>query len=318
MGFPTPGFPAGPRTSKTNQKPEQEDINHFTIVPLSEWQGVCFAPADLESLSTISFADMDELLAKLQSLNPPGRKAAVDNSPANKAFQDAALGIGRGQFENSRLFYQVLQSTMPIPDRKLCALGDSSWTSSIRVFTLCYNTWTSDTRPLQERKSHPRLLDIGWCEAPVPSLEGENKMPRHIVIQENQLLTNHGKKDRYEYGETEICGMQVAAQRVQAVFGKYAQPTPHPAILLVHNVETALTVLSNIGVDLSHWDLQLRNLLRSPDSADPASSRGLQHPVNARARSASPGRGDHPSREPTTSRRAKPFRRVRVAAAATR
>ncbi|KAJ6453438.1 hypothetical protein C8R47DRAFT_1329332 [Mycena vitilis] len=82
--------------------------------------------------------------------------------------------------------------------------------------------------------------------------------------------------------------MQVAAQRVQAVFGKYAQPTPHPAILLVHNVETALTVLSNIGVDLSHWDLQLRNLLRSPDSADPASSRGLQHPVNARARRYAP------------------------------
>ncbi|KAJ7657298.1 hypothetical protein DFH06DRAFT_1197917 [Mycena polygramma] len=294
------------RLEKKDKKVRQEGKEAMERTFLRWQHGVRFTPSNFESVSTIPFANIDELSSKLESLQP-GRKAAVDNSPANKAFQDAVLGIGRGQFENSRLFYQVLQSTMPIPDRKLCALGDTSWTSSIRVFTLCYNTWTSDTRPLQERKSHPILLDIGWCEAQVPSLEGENKMPRHIVIQENQLLANRGKKDRYEYGETEICSMQVAAQRVQAVFGKYAQPTPHPAILLVHNVETALKVLNNIGVDVSQWDPQLRNLLRSSDSADPASSRGLQHPVSARARSASPGRGDLPSREPATSRRYAPI-----------
>ncbi|KAJ6479399.1 hypothetical protein C8R47DRAFT_1136689 [Mycena vitilis] len=192
---------------------------------------------------------------------------------------------------------------MPISDRILCALGDTSWTSSIRVFSLCFNTWTSDTRPLQDCKRQPRLLDIGWCEAPAPSLEGEHKMPRHIVIQENQQLINRGKKDRYEYGETEICGMQGAAQRVQAVFGKYAQPTPHPAILLVHDVEAALTVLSNMRVDVSHWDLKLGDLLRSPNSPNPLS----QPSVNTRARSASPGRGDRPSRESTTPRRYAPM-----------
>ncbi|KAJ6463701.1 hypothetical protein C8R47DRAFT_1057755 [Mycena vitilis] len=271
------------------------------------WQHeVRFTPSNFESVSIIPFANIGELSVKVESLQP-GRKAAVDNSPANKAFQAAAMGIGRGQFENSRLLYQVLQSTMPIQDRKLCALGDTSWTSSIRVFSFCYNTWTSDMRPLQDRKSRPKLLDIGWCEAPVPSLEGEHKMPRHIVIQENQQLINRGKKDRYEYGETEICNTRIATQRVQAVFGKYTQPTPHPAILLVHDVDTALTVLSNIGVDVLHWDLRLADLLRDTVSSNPHTSGGWQRPVSARARSASPGRGDHPSRKPATSRRYAPI-----------
>ncbi|KAJ6453437.1 hypothetical protein C8R47DRAFT_1229064 [Mycena vitilis] len=66
------------------------------------WQhGVRFTPSNFESVSIIPFANIDELSGKLESLQP-GRKAAVDNSPTNKAFQDAALGIGRGQFENSR------------------------------------------------------------------------------------------------------------------------------------------------------------------------------------------------------------------------
>ncbi|KAJ7633782.1 hypothetical protein DFH06DRAFT_1479404 [Mycena polygramma] len=292
---------------KLKDKKRQQEAKEAMERTFLRWRyNVCFTSLHFESVSTIPFANIGELSVKLESLQP-GRKAAVDNSPANKAFQVAALGIGRGQFENSRLFYQVLQSTMPIPDRKLCALGDTSWTSSIRVFSFCYNTWTSDTRPLQDRKSRPRLLDIGWCEAAVPSLEGEHKMPRHIVIQENQQLINCGKKDRYEYGETEICSIRIATQRVQAVFGKYAQPTPHPAILLVHNVETALTVLSNIGVDVSHWDLRLANLLRSTDSPNPPTRGGSQRPVSAHARSASPGRGDYPSRKPATSRRYAPI-----------
>jgi hypothetical protein len=58
--------------------------------------------------------------------------------------------------------------------------------------------------------------------------------------------------------------MQVAAQRIQAVFGKYTSPASHPALILVHDVETAITVFQNLGVDVSQWDFQLQNLLRIP------------------------------------------------------
>ncbi|KAJ6453292.1 hypothetical protein C8R47DRAFT_1229089 [Mycena vitilis] len=224
-------------------------------------KGLHFMPTDFESVSAIRFAHIHELSAKLKSLRPKP-KARSDNSPANKAFRDIAPGsnLCRGQFENSRVVYQVCKGNV---DTTKFDLDDTSWAHSIRIFSLCYNTWASDTRPLQDRKNHPKVLDLGWCEANAPTLEGEPKMQRHIVIAENQHLSNFGNIDRYEYGATECCTVQVAARQIQAVFAKYVQPTAHPALLLVHDAETAMTVLRNLGVDVSQWDLQLKNLLRT-------------------------------------------------------
>jgi hypothetical protein len=58
--------------------------------------------------------------------------------------------------------------------------------------------------------------------------------------------------------------VQVAAQRIQAVFGRYTSASSHPALILVHDVETAIIVFQNFGVDVSQWDYQLKNLLRVP------------------------------------------------------
>ncbi|KAJ6535740.1 hypothetical protein B0H19DRAFT_963641, partial [Mycena capillaripes] len=236
----------------------QRESSRLTFL---RWSGIRFTSADFESVSPIAFQNQDEFSMKLESLKP-ARQGPTDNSPANKAFQHAASGRSpRGQFENSRVLYRVLRNTI---SKNKCDLRDTSWSPSIRVFSLCYNTWSRDTRPYEERKNHPKLLDIGWCEASTPTLEGKNKIPKHVVIKENQNLVNPGKKDRYEYGETEFCSTRVATERIQGTFGKYAHSTPHPAVLLVHDADTALTVLRNLGLDVSLWDLELKNLLRSP------------------------------------------------------
>jgi hypothetical protein len=48
---------------------------------------------------------------------------------------------------------------------------------------------------MANRRSYPKILDIGWCEAPTPTLEDESQMPKHIAIKENQHLRNPGKND---------------------------------------------------------------------------------------------------------------------------
>ncbi|KAJ7900411.1 hypothetical protein B0H13DRAFT_2275356 [Mycena leptocephala] len=266
------------------------------------WKEISFTPADFESVSPIAFLNIQELSLKAESLKP-ARQAAQDTSPANKAYADEkSHAVNRGQFENCRVLYRVLQNNI---HRTKCDLGDTAWSSSIRVFSFCYNTWSADNRSMANRRNHPKILDIGWCEAQTPTLGGENQMPKHIAIKENQHLRNPGKNDRYEYGETEICSVQVAAQRIQAVFGRYTSASSHPALILVHDVETAIIVFQNFGVDVSQWDYQLKNLLRVPGSStDSASS---QVPARRRSRSASPVRGERPRRDSPPPRRYAPM-----------
>jgi hypothetical protein len=176
------------------------------------WKEISFTPADFESVSPIAFLNIQELSLKVESLKP-ARQAAQDTSPANKAYADEkSHAVNRGQFENcrydhylsglpigylthqsvGRVLYRVLQNNI---HRTKCDLGDTAWSSSIRVFSFCYNTWSADNRSMANRRNHPKILDIGWCEAQTPTLEGENQMPKHIAIKENQHLRNPGKND---------------------------------------------------------------------------------------------------------------------------
>ncbi|KAJ7505075.1 hypothetical protein B0H11DRAFT_1980181 [Mycena galericulata] len=284
---------------------------------LLRWQPTLrFSAADFESVSPISL--------RPGSLRP-GKRAAHDTSSANKMYRDATPeGGARGQFENSRVLHRVLQKQQFT--RSNCDLGDTSWSTSLRVFSLCYNVWAGDNRWLHDPHLVPKLLDVGWCEAVTPALTGDMKMEKHIVIEDNQYLTNPskppattkrtdapdidlGKADRYEYGETEICDNNVAAQRIQATFGKYTNLTPHATLLLVHDAKTAMVVLESLGLDVSQWDFRLKNLLRTegdgPALQNPRGQSGNDN--TARARSQSPTRGARPRASSPPSRRYAPI-----------
>ncbi|KAJ7655677.1 hypothetical protein DFH06DRAFT_481640 [Mycena polygramma] len=256
--------------------------------------------SDFESLSPIFFRGFQELEAKLEGLKPKP-KSTSDTSTLNKGYGHGGQhGVVRAQFENSRVFYRVLQNKI---DRHRFDLGDASGVASMRVYSFCYNLWLLDARSLDDRRRSPRILDLGWCEAPTPTLEGEMNMSQHAVFKNNQFLKNPEKvqksKDdnddppveraRYEYsdphGETLICDPLDAAQKVRAFFEKNAQSRSQPVVLLVHDAESALDVFKSLGVDASQWDFELKNLLRERNHRP---RQAANDPRPSRRRSASP------------------------------
>ncbi|KAF7350978.1 hypothetical protein MSAN_01660000 [Mycena sanguinolenta] len=287
--------------------------------------------SDFESLSPILFDNVQELEAKLASLQPKP-KSTYDTSQLNKAYQGMhSFGNQRSQFENARMFYRVLQNPRIDQRERKFQLEDRSW-SSVRVISFCFNVWLCDTRSPQDRRNSPRILDIAWCEASTPTLENDQMLScRHIVFKNNQNLRNPIKKPnkqvadgskpeqedeeqiertRYEYGETEFYEPQIVTEKIQEEFGRFN--TDGPVVLLVHNFRnpesdtqqigvTATDVFRSLGIDMTHWDLSLRNLLRNPgatprqatDARGPRfSSRDPRRPAaESRRRSASPHRG---------------------------
>ncbi|KAF7362374.1 hypothetical protein MVEN_00584200 [Mycena venus] len=273
--------------------------------------------SDFESLSPIIFRDVRELEDKLSALQPKP-KATCDNSHLNKAYPSAS-GPKRGQFENTRVFYRVLQNQI---NRSKFDLVDTSWKASVRVVSFCYNLWILDTRSPQDRRLSPKILDLAWCEAFTPTLEtNKMKIARHVVHSKNQHLNNPdmrrqptnqpttpsgepAKTDsdtdtraRYEFdGETEICEPQVMEEMVQEFFSKFSKS--EPVVLLVHNKQTAMDIFKSLGVDVSQWESSLRGLLRDVHSPPPRQApndprrRESHHDSRGpRRRSASPRRG---------------------------
>ncbi|KAJ7132715.1 hypothetical protein C8R46DRAFT_1201843 [Mycena filopes] len=269
------------RFENATERGEAERAMFRTFIQFNEGS---VALEDFESLSPIFFRGMGELSAKLAAVTPT-KQSTHDNSRANKTYQDVnvAYGIARGQFENSRVVYQVLQNNL---SGSTCGLRDTSWRTSLRVFSFCCNVWLKDTRTAYDRRKVPKILDFGWCECDVPKLEPKEGTQRHIVLKDNRQFTNPGKNDPYEYGETELCSAQSASHRIQAVFSKFAQSQPYPSILLVHDVETTIPVLKSLGIDMELWEFDLKALLRPTPMPPP------QESDTPRARSASPGPSD--------------------------
>ncbi|KAJ7736883.1 hypothetical protein B0H16DRAFT_1572962 [Mycena metata] len=289
---------------------------------------------EFESLSPIVFHDVSELSAKLAELQPKNERDRNDTSRLNKGYAGGNQGAMRAQFENSRVFYRLLRNELGKAERFSCE--QRPWPGSIRVVSFCYNLWLLDSRPLDDRRRFPRILDLAWCEAQNEfgdggekrPLEGNMKTSEHIVFANNQRLTNPGRprwndrktppaseRQRYEYddkGATQICDPQAAAEKVCAYFGTVTQPAPGPLVLLVHDKTNALAVLTSLGVDVSRWDSELKNLIRVQQTADPR--RNSRDPRRAyhdsresgrdarrsyddsRRRSASPGRYDRSRR----------------------
>ncbi|KAJ7099471.1 hypothetical protein B0H15DRAFT_820388 [Mycena belliarum] len=273
-----------------------------------QWRDRPYFSDDFESLSPIVFTDFRELKKKLDELTPKSGtgKQGTDTSSLNKAYSSAGqIDVVRSQFENSRVLYRTLQND--INPRKF-ALDSTSWTSSIRVFSFCCNVWSVDSRPLEERKRAPRMLDVGLCEAPTPTLAGEMITSSHIVLANNSNLQNAKKLD-YEYddphGPTETLDAPALAGRVRDFFSRYTETTANPIVLLVHHRETAMNVLKSFGVDISRWEFELKKLLRPERIAPPR-----QAPSDPRRRSGVPrGRSASP-RPHDRSRRESPPRRA--------
>ncbi|KAJ7032728.1 hypothetical protein C8F04DRAFT_1106341 [Mycena alexandri] len=286
---------------------------------------------EFESLSPIVFRDVSELSAKLAELQPKNEWDKNDTSRLNKGYSGGNQGAMRAQFENSRVFYRLLRNELK-KERFCC----EPWSGSIRVLSFCYNLWLLDSRSLEDRRRSPRILDLAWCEAEngfadggeKQPLEGDMKTSEHIVFANNQRLTNPGKarwndkktppsseRQRYEYdeyGATQTCDPQAAAEKVRTFFGTATQPARGPLVLLVHDKANALAVLTSLGVDVSRWDSELKNLIRVQQTAEPRrDSRDPRRPYHdsrgsgrdfrrsyggdSRRRSASPGPHD-PSR----------------------
>ncbi|KAJ7741998.1 hypothetical protein DFH07DRAFT_50688 [Mycena maculata] len=253
--------------------------------------------SDFESLSPILFHGCEELERKLDWLQP-GRQSG-DSSRGNKQYHHGNYGAERGQFENIRVFYRVLQKQI---DKSKYDLGDASWASSIRVFSFTYNLWFADTRGPDDRRNFPKVLDMGWSEARTPALSGEQKTCRHIVIKDNQNLQNPEKTNyQYsDYGPTQTCAAPAAAEKARDFFGKYSHPTRDPVVLVVHDWEKAKNLLEFLGVDVSRWkwNTGLKDLVR-PGHIQPR----RQAPHDPRPqprdwrRSASPHQHDRSRRE---------------------
>ncbi|KAJ7744778.1 hypothetical protein DFH07DRAFT_776978 [Mycena maculata] len=251
-----------------------------------QWNPTRLLAMDFDSVSPIAFADLRALDTRPETLCP-AKRGAFDNSPVNKVY--------RGVVDSSSVLYRVLQNQI---DRRKLDLCDTSWSISLCVFSFAYNLWATDERSAADRRRFPKFLDIGWCEAVTPTLQGDMKMEKYIMLDKYDGLGNFGQGDLYEYGEKEVCSREVAGEQIEAIFGKYTCSTPHPALLLVHNVETAMDVLKSLGVDVTQWEFNLKNLLRTQSTPR---GRTLDPRLHApRSRSASPRHGApaHPTSPP--------------------
>ncbi|KAK7057682.1 hypothetical protein R3P38DRAFT_2842456 [Favolaschia claudopus] len=255
---------------------------------------------EFESLSPIIFRNVGELQRKLDWLKPKSLNDVRDTSKANKSYQDdGQTGLERGQFENTRVFYRVLQNEL---DPAKFDLASTSWKDTVNVVSFCYNVWKRDFRGPDDRKKSPKILEIGWCEAYTPTLDRERaKAACHIMISDNQHLLNldlpkNSEEDKkktqdsrdtqlpqptqrtdwkqkyertnYEYdnhGPTQVCDQKTAAQKVRDLF----QNSAKPVVLLVHDGPkggpSAIDVLKFLQVDVSQWEYSCEDELRQPN-----------------------------------------------------
>jgi hypothetical protein len=89
-----------------------------------------------------------------------------------------------------RVFYKILKNTLD-PDK--FAVTDS-WTRSVKLASIAFNTWNADMRPPLERVRYPKILDVGWVEVTLTDLMPQSNLSTHIIMSENHFLANKGMK----------------------------------------------------------------------------------------------------------------------------
>ena len=88
-----------------------------------------------------------------------------------------------------RVIYRVLNNAI---ESRTYGLEDVSWAESIRVSAFVFNTKGVDDRPRADRTRYPAVLDIGFCDARLPSLAPDYTSAKHFIYTKNALL---GRKE---------------------------------------------------------------------------------------------------------------------------
>jgi hypothetical protein len=169
--------------------------------------GPPLSASPFESLSPILFYNTDDLGKKISSLKPRGAKNRGDTSQANRGYDIASADIYRGAFEHGRYFfvlssysfgidffwrvvYRILNNSI---DAKKYSIDDVSWSKDLRVRSFVFNTKGIDDRNTLDKIRHPIVLDIGFCDASIPSLLPNIPTATHLVDVGNALLGGKGK-----------------------------------------------------------------------------------------------------------------------------
>ena len=71
-------------------------------------------------------------------------------------------------------------------------LEDVSWVQNVRISAFLFNTKGVDDRPRADRTRYPTVLDIGFCDAQLPTLAPDYTSSKHIIHTGNSLL---GRKE---------------------------------------------------------------------------------------------------------------------------
>ncbi|EDR04042.1 uncharacterized protein LACBIDRAFT_295134, partial [Laccaria bicolor S238N-H82] len=235
-------------------------------------RGRPFLSSDFESLSPIYFNTVEELTNLLDKLKPKKTKQDFDTSTLNKGFRDGNAGLLRGAFEHGRIFYKVLHQSI---DLQKYGMRDSSWTRSIRVCSFVFNTQhiLFDGRSTQDRLRYPRVLDIAFAEAKIPSLELDPSTATYIIKAENRTLNKSKGFFRlpFAHGTTDTLPEHEISNRFQDIFQSYQD---RPMVLLVYEEELTKNALKNLGVPTEAFTADLKHLLEKmeEDQKPPISS----------------------------------------------
>ena len=92
-------------------------------------------------------------------------------------------------FSFLRVLYRVLNNSI---DAAKYSVDDISWVRNLRVRSFVFNTKGIDDRISADKLRNPIVLDVGFCDASVPSLHPNTAT--HIVDAANALLGGKGKK----------------------------------------------------------------------------------------------------------------------------
>ncbi|KAF8906976.1 hypothetical protein CPB84DRAFT_1769105 [Gymnopilus junonius] len=234
-------------------------------------------PHEFESLSPIYFESVDALKTKLSALKPKLNNRPNDTSQANRAFESGGKNPYRGAFEHGRVIFGVLNNT--IQPHKY-SLDDLPWTRGLRVCSFVFNTKGLDHRTTEQKLNNPIVLDVGFCEAQLPSFEPIYSTARHVVNHRNRTLTagKERPKKPFSHGSSEEVEDSEMPARVQEFFKDYTRSTEQPMILLVFDKDLTMKYLGKMGVYAEHWQAGLKNLLmpqsiRDRSNATSSSSR---------------------------------------------
>ncbi|KAI8989781.1 hypothetical protein BD414DRAFT_570496 [Trametes punicea] len=222
---------------------------------------------EFESLSPIQFPTKLDLAAKfgmLASSRKSNDGRPRDRSKANRAYTAAGdelspAGTARSSFEHQRVFYRLCQNAIERPSDY--ALRLAPWFHDVRIFSFAFNTWASDTRPLDERQADPKVLDVGWTEfvSPTDSDDLRALSTSHLLVEEERYLNNPGRKKMLLPDITQYMPKDTICGLLQQLFAK--QQSTSPKILLIHDTKMSQCVLQSLGVDTSAWKQGIKDLL---------------------------------------------------------